>query len=91
MPCRSGLGKVVSAKGDGKGCEVRTSEIGDPVRMRVAGEDDGVGDVVLLEVVENARAVGAVAVPGVEIDYRMLQRLKFPGNHRAIHTRARFV
>ena len=39
--------------------------IADPVCVRVPGEDDGVVDVVVVKVVEDAVAVGAVPVPRV--------------------------
>ena len=43
----------------------RTREVADPVCVRVPGEDDGVVDVVVVKVVENAVAVGAVPIPRV--------------------------
>ena len=33
--------------------------------MRVSGENDGVADLVTVQVVENSVAVGAIAVPGI--------------------------
>ena len=42
-----------------------TREVADPVSVRVAGEDDSIVDLVLIEVVEDPVAVGAVSVPGV--------------------------
>ena len=48
---------------------VLTSKVADPVGVRVAGEDDRVRDVVLLEMIQDTSAVCAVAIPGVKIDW----------------------
>ena len=43
----------------------RTRKVADPVCVRITREDDGVVDVVVIEVVEYAVAVGTVSVPSV--------------------------
>ena len=47
---------------------VEPDEVGDPVGVGVAGEDDVVGDVVGVEGLEGAVTVGLVAVPGVVVE-----------------------
>jgi hypothetical protein len=44
--------------------------IGYPVGVAVAAEYDRVADLMLRDVVEDAVAVGAVPVPGVEVNWR---------------------
>lgn len=48
--------------------EMLTGEVRDPVSVTVAGEDDGVGDGVVVEALKDAQAVRFVAVPGVDIN-----------------------
>ena len=43
--------------------------------MRIARKDNSVADLVLIQMVKDSVAVGAVAVPGVEIDYGLVRRL----------------
>lgn len=55
-------------RGERCGREMLTGEVGDPVGVAVAGEDDGVGDGVVVEALKDAQAVRFVAVPGVDIN-----------------------
>ena len=49
-----------------RGCvEMRTGEVGDPVRVAVSREDDDVADGVVLYVAEYALTVCAISVPCV--------------------------
>lgn len=45
--------------------QVLTSEVANPIGMRIAGKDDGIADLVFVQVIEHSVAVGAVAVPGI--------------------------
>ena len=45
--------------------QVLTSEVADPIGMRITGKDDDVADLVFVQVIEDSVAVGAVAVPGI--------------------------
>ena len=47
---------------------VQPDEVGDPVGVRVAGDEDVVADVVVVERLQRAVAVRLVAVPGVVVE-----------------------
>jgi hypothetical protein len=59
-----------------------TSKIKDPIGMTVPRQDDIVADFVLVKMVENTRAIRAVAVP------RILEDNRLCGHDRGKRTRA---
>jgi len=47
---------------------VEPDQVADPVGVGVAGDDDVVADVVFVECLEGAVAVGLIAIPGVVVE-----------------------
>ena len=63
---------------------VEPDKVRDPARMRVAGQEDGVVDLVIVQVLQGPVPVGLVAIPGIVIQRVLVavrNRLVDAGEH----------
>lgn len=68
-----------------------TSKIRHPICVTVTGQDDDVVDLVVVDMIQNTVAVGAVAVPGIDVDCHHKVRRRFLLIQGRIHTHSLLI